>query len=87
MLGECAGRDVHGTLTETLYWANGDHAFAHHEEVFNVTPVDECYSDHPGGLHLGMADGSVRFFQENTPKRIFDKLASRAMAETFHGEL
>ncbi|HEY3394428.1 MAG TPA: DUF1559 domain-containing protein, partial [Lacipirellulaceae bacterium] len=63
MLGECSGRDVNLGRTrvppeqpaEDLYWGNGDHSFAHHEDVFNVTPVNELYSDHPAGLHIGLA--------------------------------
>jgi hypothetical protein len=91
MLGECSGRDVNlkpsQNPSDTLFWANGDHAFAHHEQVLNDTPVDELYSDHPGGLHIGMADASVRFLTEETPKRIIDFIATRAKGEVFHGEL
>jgi type II secretory pathway pseudopilin PulG len=91
MLGECAGRDVNlqpgQTPNPTLFWANGDHAFAHHGQAVNITPVDELYSDHPGGLHMGMADASVRFLTEETPKRIIDFLATRSLGEIFHGEL
>ena len=91
LLGECAGRDVNlkpgQTANPTLFWANGDHAYAHHQPIVNDTPVDELYSDHPGGLHIGMADASVRFLSEDTPKRIIDFIATRAKGETFHGEL
>jgi prepilin-type N-terminal cleavage/methylation domain-containing protein len=89
LLGECAGRDVHpASPVPTLYWANGDHAYAHHELAVNITPVDELYSDHPGGLHVGMADASVRFFREDMPKLIIDAFATRAGGETnTHGEL
>jgi prepilin-type N-terminal cleavage/methylation domain-containing protein len=91
MLGECAGRDVNlkpnQNQSPTLFWANGDHAFAHHRPILNDTPVDELYSDHPGGLHIGMADASVRFLTEETPKRIIDFLATRSLGEVFHGEL
>jgi prepilin-type N-terminal cleavage/methylation domain-containing protein len=90
LLGECSGRDVNldpgQTPNPTLFWANGDHAFAHHGQAVNITPVDELYSDHPGGLHIGMADASVRFLTEDTPKRIIDFLATRAKGEVFHGE-
>jgi prepilin-type N-terminal cleavage/methylation domain-containing protein len=91
LLGECAGRDVNlkpgQTPNPTLFWANGDHAFAHHNPPVNDTPVDELYSDHPGGLHIGMADASVRFLNEDTPKRIIDFIATRAKGEIFHGQL
>jgi len=91
LLGECAGRDVHAENpaqpAEHMFWANGDHAFAHHNAAVNITPVDELYSDHPNGLHLGMADASVRFLTDTTPKRIIDALATRAGEELDHGEL
>jgi prepilin-type N-terminal cleavage/methylation domain-containing protein len=83
LLGECAGRaDAH------CFWADGDHSYAHHGQFVNGdSPVDEMYSDHPGGVHIGMADATVRFFNEDTPKRVIDALATRAGGETFHGEL
>jgi hypothetical protein len=90
ILGECAGRDVYDftpPVNETAYWANGDHSFAHHGAIVNDTPIDELYSDHPGGLHIGMADAAVRFLTEQTPKRIIDAMATRAFGEIFHGEL
>lgn len=93
LLGECAGRDVHPpSPVNTLYWANGDHAFAHHGATVNQEtppgPVDELYSDHPGGLHVGLADASVRFFREELPKTIIDSLSTRAGGEmNTHGEL
>jgi prepilin-type N-terminal cleavage/methylation domain-containing protein len=89
LLGECTGRDVHpATPSPTLYWANGDHSYAHHGATVNITPVDEMYSDHPGGLHVGMADASVRFYREDMPKTIIDSLSTRAGDEAnTHGEL
>ena len=87
LLGECAGRDIHDPKPNlSMFWANGDHAFAHHGQAVNITPVDELYSDHPGGLHLGMADASVRFLTETTPKQIIDALATRAGEEIDHGD-
>jgi hypothetical protein len=83
LLGECAGRDIYDTAPNaTLYWGNGDHSYAHHGASVNVSPVDEMYSDHPGGLHVGMADASVRFYTEELPKTIIDALATRAGGET-----
>jgi prepilin-type N-terminal cleavage/methylation domain-containing protein len=94
MLGECAGRDVNLDHTAnppqrpntTLFWANGDHCFAHHGQAVNITPVDELYSDHPGGLHMGMADSSVLFLSEETHKSVIDALATRAGSESLHGK-
>jgi hypothetical protein len=89
MLGECAGRDIYDPAPppkDHAYWACGDHAFAHHGASVNITPLDELYSDHPGGLHIGMADATVRFFSEETPKRVIDALATRALSDPIHGE-
>jgi type II secretory pathway pseudopilin PulG len=90
LLGECAGRDINTppdpitglrTPDPHLYWADGDHLFAHHGPILNDHPKDELYSDHPTGLHLGMADASVRFLADTTPKRIIDLLTTRAGEE------
>jgi prepilin-type N-terminal cleavage/methylation domain-containing protein/prepilin-type processing-associated H-X9-DG protein len=84
MLGECAGRDVHpATPSPDLYWGNGDHAFAHHGSSVNISPVNELYSDHPGGLNVGMADSSVQFFSEETSKAVLDEMATRASQPHF----
>jgi prepilin-type N-terminal cleavage/methylation domain-containing protein len=79
LLGECAGRDIYDSSpNNTLFWAYGDHCYAHHGQSVNVTPVDEMYSDHPGGLHVGMADATVRFYREDMPKSIIDALSTRS---------
>lgn len=78
MLGESAGRtDSH------RYWGDGDNSFAHHGTTFNTTNNNECYSDHPGGLHVGMADASVRFWNENGDEAIFDYMSTRARGDQF----
>ena len=76
-IGEDAGR----TDTNAL-WPDGDNAFAHHH-VLN-DPLDrnnELFSEHPGGLHLGMGDASVRYVSENTSDMVIDFLATRAGEE------
>jgi prepilin-type N-terminal cleavage/methylation domain-containing protein len=80
MLGESAGR-----TDANRYWGDGDNSFAHHDPVFNVTSNNECYSDHPGGLHLGMADASVRFWAEDGSKQVFDFMTTRARGEVVIG--
>lgn len=95
MLGECAGRDVaaeqipkpeeRGPAQLLALWANGDHSFAHHYAL-NITPLDELYSDHPGGLHLANADASVRYISESTDKTVIDRLTTRDGGELTNGE-
>jgi prepilin-type N-terminal cleavage/methylation domain-containing protein len=85
MLGECAGRDVFnptGPLAD-VWWGQGDHAFAHHGQSVNVTPSTELYSDHPGGLHIGMADATVQFLSEDTSKSVIDEMTTRASQKHF----
>ena len=88
MLGECAGRDIYPLEASGpdphMYWADGDHAYAQHGQSVNVTPRDELCSDHPGGLHIGMADATVRFLNESVSKRVIDALATRAKEESLH---
>jgi prepilin-type N-terminal cleavage/methylation domain-containing protein len=76
LLGEAAGR-----TDNDRYWGNGDNAYVHHDTVFNRTPINEMYSDHPGGLHLGIADGSVRFWKEDGSKDVIDYMSTRARGE------
>ena len=40
-------------------------------------------SNHPGGTHFGMSDGSAHFVTDNTPVEILWAMASRASGETF----
>ncbi|MBN1853790.1 MAG: DUF1559 domain-containing protein [Pirellulales bacterium] len=75
-LGEATGR-----TDGNRFWGDGDNSFVHHEPLLNVTSNNELYSDHPGGLHIALADGSVRFISENTPKRIIDFIGTRAKEE------
>jgi prepilin-type N-terminal cleavage/methylation domain-containing protein len=76
-LGEDAGRtDV------DKFWACGDNSFAHHHVIND--PEDrnnELFSEHPGGLHIGMGDAGVRFISENTSDLVIDFLATRAGEE------
>ncbi|MFO0898990.1 MAG: H-X9-DG-CTERM domain-containing protein [Pirellulales bacterium] len=40
-----------------------------------------AYNFHPGGAHVAMCDGSVRFLSESTPDRMFVALVSREGGE------
>ncbi len=44
--------------------------------------VDETHSDHPGGCHILMADGSVRFASDLIDPLVWQAMATRAGGET-----
>lgn len=72
VLGESAGRP-----DGNRWWADGDHSFTHHG-VINTNRNNELCSDHPEGINIALADGSVRFLSEYTSKKVIDYLATRA---------
>jgi hypothetical protein len=76
MLGEDAGRTVN------RLWGDGDNAFAHHHIINDWEDREnELFSEHPGGVHVGMGDASVRFLPEETSQKVVDFLSTRAGAE------
>ena len=72
MVGESGGRE-----DDNRFWGDGDNSFTHHG-VINTARGNELFADHPGGIHIGLADGSVRFLSEFTSKKVVDFLATRA---------
>lgn len=71
-VGECGGRtDV------DRFWGCGDNSFTHHG-VINAARNNELFADHPGGIHIGLADGSSRFISDFTSKKVIDFLTTRA---------
>ena len=72
MLGESGGRE-----DTNRFWGDGDNSFTHHG-VINTARGNELYADHPGGIHILLADSSVRFLSEFTSKKVVDFLATRA---------
>ena len=40
------------------------------------------YAFHPGGAHVAMADGALRFVADNTSMQILGQLATRAGGES-----
>lgn len=77
LVGESGGR-----TDGNRFWGDGDHSFTHHG-VINTSRSNELFADHPGGIHIGLGDGSARFISEFTSKKIVDFLASRAGNESF----
>ncbi len=76
MLGEDAGR-----LDSNRFWGDGDNSFVHHSLVLNDGRSNELFSDHPDGLHIALADGSVQFLSVSTSKRVIDFIGTRAKGE------
>jgi prepilin-type N-terminal cleavage/methylation domain-containing protein len=82
VLGEDAGR-----TDGNRYWGDGDNAFAHHHIINDWQDRNnELFSEHPGGVHVGMADSSVRFLPEETSQKVVDFLTTRAGGESLDGD-
>jgi type II secretory pathway pseudopilin PulG len=80
LVGESGGR-----TDDNRYWGDGDHSFTHHG-VINTNRSNELFADHPGGIHIGLGDGSSRFISEFTSKKVIDVLASRAGNEVLQDD-
>ncbi|HEX4143841.1 MAG TPA: DUF1559 domain-containing protein [Pirellulales bacterium] len=50
-----------------------------------VNGTGQPFSFHPGGLHVAMGDGSVKFISENIPIRLFARLVTRDQDEPVDG--
>ena len=59
----------------TAYW---DDRLTTHPYLMNDTSLG---SEHPGGAHVGMADGSVQFLSDETALTLMRVMASRASGE------
>jgi prepilin-type N-terminal cleavage/methylation domain-containing protein/prepilin-type processing-associated H-X9-DG protein len=62
----------------------------HNLSAINPPPAvnwreEELFSDHPGGAHVLMCDGSVHFLSEDTEARVYFALASRDGEEVVEG--
>lgn len=80
MVGESGGR-----TDDNRFWGDGDNSFTHHG-VINTARGNELYADHPGGIHIGLADGSSRFLSEFTSKKVIDFLATRGGNEVLQDD-
>ena len=62
---------------------NGEH-YANEDGSPNVTLTDVSLgSNHPGGTHLGMCDGSANFLNENVDIKLYRRMASRASEDIY----
>jgi hypothetical protein len=50
-----------------------------------VNGSGQPFSFHPGGLHVALGDGSVKFISENIPIRLFARLVTRDQDEPVDG--
>jgi hypothetical protein len=50
-----------------------------------VNGSGQPFSFHPGGLHVALGDGSVKFISENIPVRLFARLVTRDQNEPVDG--
>ena len=73
-------------------WADSENEFGLHgcnppndtrpgREPINCTNDGEVYGFHPGGVNVGMCDGSVRFVSQTIPIRIFARLVTAQAGE------
>jgi prepilin-type N-terminal cleavage/methylation domain-containing protein/prepilin-type processing-associated H-X9-DG protein len=96
IVAECSGRGIEdyngdlpgGESTDKLdgAWASSSN-IGRIEYPVNPTPTinwreEEIFSDHPGGAHVLMCDGSVHFLREETELRVLFALCSRNGEET-----
>jgi prepilin-type N-terminal cleavage/methylation domain-containing protein len=94
LVGECAGRGVDATDYQGP-WASGENTIVIGAYVgtkvipwINALPAttawtnEQMRSDHPGGAHGLLCDGSVQFFAEDVALSVMLSLASRDGGET-----
>lgn len=58
-------------------WADGRHCISHDNGGVNVDNSDEIFSFHPGGAHVVLSDGAVRFLNESISPQLVGSLCSR----------
>jgi prepilin-type N-terminal cleavage/methylation domain-containing protein len=53
--------------------------------AYSVNGTGQPFSFHPGGTHVALGDGSVKFISENIPIRLFARLVTRDQDEPVDG--
>jgi prepilin-type N-terminal cleavage/methylation domain-containing protein/prepilin-type processing-associated H-X9-DG protein len=61
-------------------WIDGQNCFDQTKRL-NFTQNNEMWSDHPGGVHVALCDGSVQFLAEETAMPVVGALCTRAGGE------
>ena len=90
-VAELSGRGFHvakGWLRGT--WADGDNVFSLVSPINTPDPWTNdqtIFSDHPGGAHVLMCDGSVQFMFESLDRNLMYALATKADGETIPASL
>lgn len=59
-------------------WADGRNAISHNNGGININNSGEIFSRHPGGAHIALTDGAVRFITESISPPLIGGLCSRA---------
>ena len=89
-VAECTGRGVSikNGVIDSLHgaWASGSNVSHIDGSINEKTPkvwyAEQIHSDHPGGAHLMMCDGSVHFVPRSTSNTVIRSMASRDGGET-----
>jgi prepilin-type N-terminal cleavage/methylation domain-containing protein len=74
------------------WWNIGDHWFTHVLPPNSLScnylswPVITATSEHPGGVHVALADGAVRFISEQIDRDVWKALGTRAGGEAVTGD-
>ena len=76
---EASGRD-------DVYWADGQSIFMHEQGPINSNRGNEWFSEHPGGAHGLLADGSAHFFSEQTETQVIGAICTRNKGELINAE-
>jgi len=80
------GEDTGRGWIDSGQWSNGwnilDVGTFGVARPINFRREDELYSDHPGGVHVLLCSGAVRFLSDATERTVAQALATRAGGET-----
>jgi len=73
----CIAEVVDRTPEQHGLWADGRSCISHDNGGINIDNADEIFSLHPGGAHVGLADGAIRFVTQSIDARLIGGLCSR----------